>query len=95
LALALCAATLVAAPRPCSAQELTWTLRSATAGLPGDEDEWGDYVLEDAPAVELREVRAADVDLGRLRTLPKASLGGFDTTRYPVAAIDAYFDRER
>ena len=86
---------LVAVPRPLAAQELDWTLGSTTAGLPGDEDEWGDYTLDDEPAVTLREVRARDLDLARLRTLPKASLDGFDTRRFAVAAIDAYFDREQ
>lgn len=94
-ALALCGAMLVVAPRPIAAQELNWTLGSTTAGLPGEEDEWGEYDLDATPGVELREVRAQDLDLARLRTLPKASLDGFDTTRYPVSVIDAYFDRVR
>jgi hypothetical protein len=91
-----CALALVswaALASPSTAQDLRWTLGSPTAGLPGDTEGLGQYDLSDAPGVELDEVGEAELDLARLDAAPRSSLDGFDTRRYPLAAIDAYFDR--
>ncbi len=80
-------------PSPALSQDLRWTLGSATAGMPGDTDGLGVYDLNDTPGVQLQEVEEADLDLVRLGAAARSSLDGFDVLAYPVAAIEAYFDR--
>jgi hypothetical protein len=77
------------------AQDLRWTLGSATAGLPGDSDVRNlNYELDEGTDLHLSAVDESSVALPRLRQGSTASLEGFDTSRYPVAAIEAFFDRE-